>query len=531
MRLGLCAAAATLGMASAVLGQDIVDDAGTARGGKVGSWCSMASDGGGLAISYYCERDGADQYALRFAWKDAGIWKRTTISSNAGGAWGQMVRGSDGKYHVFWQSWAGIKWASGSASQWTISPFRVDNGLVQPVSIAVVLDSANRPHVTYVEADPDGDGALHYTRWNGSAWVHDSGDVVALGAYSTSQLGGDYLDLESTGVPVVAYIIPGADGSGPIHVARLVGGAWQDELIGADGYQVKMVLGADDAPRVVYSTESGLEYATRMAGVWKFESIAPGVSASSISLTLDADGSPVVGFRREDSVDCATRSGGVWTLAPVDEAGPSEIRGATGTSVRVDSDGVVRLAYGALTYDGTGWFIEDLRCGVPVGSCVSIDAQPRDAVSCPSGPVSFSIAASGGGSMTYAWQASLDGTSWTTLVEGLNSLGGGQIVANGVATATVTLSGSAVGDDAPSPLVPLQIRAKVGSDCGGMISGVADLAVCEADFNCDGLSNTLDVLAFLNAWSARKGSADYNGDGSVNTLDVLGFLNAWSSGC
>ena len=54
---------------------------------------------------------------------------------------------------------------------------------------------------------------------------------------------------------------------------------------------------------------------------------------------------------------------------------------------------------------------------------------------------------------------------------------------------------------------------------------------CPADFNDDGSVNTLDVLAFLNAWSAGDPRADFNNDGTVNTLDVLAFLNAWSSGC
>ena len=54
---------------------------------------------------------------------------------------------------------------------------------------------------------------------------------------------------------------------------------------------------------------------------------------------------------------------------------------------------------------------------------------------------------------------------------------------------------------------------------------------CPADFNGDGTVNTLDVLSFLNAWSAQQSEADFNGDGTVNTLDVLAFLNAWSAGC
>ena len=54
---------------------------------------------------------------------------------------------------------------------------------------------------------------------------------------------------------------------------------------------------------------------------------------------------------------------------------------------------------------------------------------------------------------------------------------------------------------------------------------------CAADFNDDGAVNTLDVLAFLNAWAGGDDSADINGDGTVNTLDVLAFLNLWAAGC
>lgn len=54
---------------------------------------------------------------------------------------------------------------------------------------------------------------------------------------------------------------------------------------------------------------------------------------------------------------------------------------------------------------------------------------------------------------------------------------------------------------------------------------------CPADFNGDGVVNTLDFLAFLNAFSAGDPSADFNGDGTVNTLDFLAFLNAFNSGC
>jgi Zn-dependent M28 family amino/carboxypeptidase len=66
----------------------------------------------------------------------------------------------------------------------------------------------------------------------------------------------------------------------------------------------------------------------------------------------------------------------------------------------------------------------------------------------------------------------------------------------------------------------------------GWLTDVAGVqAACAADFNGDGVANTQDVLAFLNAWTAREPEADFNGDGSIDTLDVLAFLNVFVAGC
>lgn len=57
----------------------------------------------------------------------------------------------------------------------------------------------------------------------------------------------------------------------------------------------------------------------------------------------------------------------------------------------------------------------------------------------------------------------------------------------------------------------------------------ADL--CRVDFNGDGVVNTLDFIAYLNAFNAGDASADFTGDGTVNTLDFILFLNEFSVGC
>ena len=69
-------------------------------------------------------------------------------------------------------------------------------------------------------------------------------------------------------------------------------------------------------------------------------------------------------------------------------------------------------------------------------------------------------------------------------------------------------------------------------DLGGEIYKVIpETPPCPADFNGDGVANTLDFLDFLNAYNADEPCADFNRDGIINTLDFLAFLNAFNIGC
>lgn len=78
----------------------------------------------------------------------------------------------------------------------------------------------------------------------------------------------------------------------------------------------------------------------------------------------------------------------------------------------------------------------------------------------------------------------------------------------------------------------LHITASPGAAFFAKLLGDAIAAAeCPGDFNGDGDVNTVDVLAFLNAWNAGDGSADINGDGVIDTRDVVAFLNLWSADC
>ncbi|HZW09825.1 MAG TPA: GC-type dockerin domain-anchored protein [Phycisphaerales bacterium] len=54
---------------------------------------------------------------------------------------------------------------------------------------------------------------------------------------------------------------------------------------------------------------------------------------------------------------------------------------------------------------------------------------------------------------------------------------------------------------------------------------------CWADFDDNGVLDTRDVLAFLNAWVRGDGAADCDGNGVHNTIDVLCFFDMYNFGC
>ncbi|MCL4741281.1 MAG: hypothetical protein KJZ54_03670 [Phycisphaerales bacterium] len=109
----------------------------------------------------------------------------------------------------------------------------------------------------------------------------------------------------------------------------------------------------------------------------------------------------------------------------------------------------------------------------------------------------------------------------------------------------VTLSGSVVAGGGVSAGGGLTLHGAAGQHEAGTL-GAGPLALgggflpvlagpeddpCPADFNGDTVVNTLDFLAFLNAYTGGDPRADFNGDTVVNTLDVLAFLNAFVAGC
>lgn len=61
--------------------------------------------------------------------------------------------------------------------------------------------------------------------------------------------------------------------------------------------------------------------------------------------------------------------------------------------------------------------------------------------------------------------------------------------------------------------------------------GRAMIVVCRADFDGNGVLDTNDLFAFLNAWFGLDLSADIDHDGVLTTNDLFAFLDLWFTSC
>ncbi|HRQ73724.1 MAG TPA: GC-type dockerin domain-anchored protein [Phycisphaerales bacterium] len=89
---------------------------------------------------------------------------------------------------------------------------------------------------------------------------------------------------------------------------------------------------------------------------------------------------------------------------------------------------------------------------------------------------------------------------------------------------------AAIGPGAPAPEIP---EGELTEEALAWINENFPLppVACYADFNGDTQVNSLDFLAFLNAYVSGDPASDCSGDTVVNSLDVLCFLNLYVAGC
>jgi len=146
----------------------------------------------------------------------------------------------------------------------------------------------------------------------------------------------------------------------------------------------------------------------------------------------------------------------------------------------------------------------------------AITAHPQPAATCPGGTAAFSVAASPASGLSFRWRR-----GGVPLVDGPTPNGS---IISGAASATLTISNV-------HPLDAGTYDALVANACGSVTGDPAALVVCTGDWNCDGVVDFNDFLAFLNDFNAQNPRADLNGDGAIDFNDFLAFLNHFNTPC
>lgn len=141
-----------------------------------------------------------------------------------------------------------------------------------------------------------------------------------------------------------------------------------------------------------------------------------------------------------------------------------------------------------------------------------ITRSPESALTCLTGSASMSVQVRGTETFTYQWRKDKvpihDGPHYS----GTNS-------------ATLNVTNARVADTGMYDCIV--------SVCGGAFaSEQAELGLCYADYNCDGVVNSQDMFDFLSDLMNSNGRVDYiNRDGYINSQDYFDFIQVFFAGC
>ena len=199
---------------------------------------------------------------------------------------------------------------------------------------SLVLDSSDRPHISYDLHPPSGpysDGNLRYAWQDGTGWnvqiVDTDGDV---GKRSSIALTGN-------GYPHIVYErrYYGMEGvvASDLKYARWNGSAWNIEIVEHTSGSIRpsprsLVIDRNDLPHISYSAKIGDEYHIKYAkwngSAWEIEAIEPvGDDYVITSIVLDGTDRPHISFysHPNGSLKYARWNGSAWETEVVDSSG------------------------------------------------------------------------------------------------------------------------------------------------------------------------------------------------------------------
>ncbi|MCC6322231.1 MAG: delta-60 repeat domain-containing protein [Phycisphaerales bacterium] len=164
------------------------------------------------------------------------------------------------------------------------------------------------------------------------------------------------------------------------------------------------------------------------------------------------------------------------------------------------------------------------------GSNVAITTEPTSQEVEVTASAQFTLAATGGGSITYQWQQQdlLSFPEFIDINDGpvLDSFGIPFCTASGATANQLTLSDFTG--------VAQVFRCVVSNGCSSAISLEVTLSFapeCPADFNGSGEVSVQDIFDFLEAYFGSNPDADVNDSGDITVQDIFDYLALYFTGC
>ncbi len=362
--------------------------------------------------------------------------------------------------------------------------------------------SGNGSVIVGYAADGDGQNSRGF-RWTAATGMQEIGSIPgALGAVAGSLnsdgsiVTGYYMDTPSTVRALIWSSAHGAqDMEAYLNAQGVSTAGWE---LGTAG------ISADGSTLFGWGVHAG------QGTTWYISlgCVAPGISSEPSSQSV-AEGSPAAFTVQASGTSLQYQ----WYK------GASIILGASGAtyaiaSVTAQDAGTYRCVLSNSCGTATS---RDATLTVSSG-CVApqVTSDPSDTSNCPGGSVTFTVGASGSGTLHYEWHRN-GATLSNGQVPGFADI-------SGAGTPTLKLKGVHGAD------VGLY-ECEVGNDCGEQTSASGALAVCGADFDCSGFVDTDDFDEFVQAFEAGTDDADFDSSGFVDTDDFDAFVLAFEAGC
>jgi hypothetical protein len=335
---------------------------------------------------------------LYYARHDGTEWQYETVDhSRDVGHYAALALDSADRPHIVYLDPANyaVKYARYTGAEWSITT--VGSG---EYDIAVDVDALDHVHIAYVEMVAE-QSFLKYAHFDGLDWQVETVDT-AQGAIS--------LALDQAGHPHLSYVISGTT----VGYAWFDGGNWHIEtVIDVGNYFVRtlsLAIDGGDRPHIVFNPVEWISpdppiYAWREGGIWHTTD-APFAGRDCRSLTVDRDDRPHVvcgGDPDWDHLVYAWFDGGSW------QSESFHTDGGAFPSLALDATGMPHISFfdrQHLFYarnDGHGWDIEPFDSSGDIGQ-FSVLAYNSNA-----GHLHVLYPDTIDGGFRYAWS---DGANW-----------------------------------------------------------------------------------------------------------------------